>query len=266
MIGTDHYWPEVPLVMALKGAQLILWSHGPEPVPQAYPSDITMRVRTLDDHITLVRASYAGKLPYLCSNHPRYTGEPLARGCVIDRSGVVVADTGFRPGVAVAPIDLARGKDIYHLTFEKDRKLFHYLVDADLKPAVFKGTRKPIKVSIAQVAINQGPNPDPNSEFAKTLDEAGRRGSDVILMSEFGFASDTEVAQANVRNDRREGAEIPKLHHHRWAARSPGPLLAGAPGLPGPTSGTAAAPWSASTAFRSTARAPSCPCSRPISV
>ena len=32
MIGTDHYWPEIPLVMALKGAQeLILWSTSPTP-------------------------------------------------------------------------------------------------------------------------------------------------------------------------------------------------------------------------------------------
>lgn len=195
MIGTDHYWPEVPLVMALKGAELILWSHGPEPVPQGYPLDVTMRVRALDNHVTLVRSSYAGELPYLCSNYPQYTGQPLARGCVIDRSGVFVADTGFRPDVVVAQIDLGRRKDVFHLTFEEDRKLFHYLVDPDLKRIVFEEPRQPIRVSIAQVARSQGPNPDPDSEFAKMLDEAGRRGSDVILMAEFSFATDTEVAK-----------------------------------------------------------------------
>jgi len=80
MIATDRYWPEVPLVMALEGAELILWSHAPEPVPQAYPLDVTMRVRALDDHVTLVSSGYAGELPYLCSNHPQYTeGDPRRR-------------------------------------------------------------------------------------------------------------------------------------------------------------------------------------------
>ena len=139
MIGTDHYWPEIPLVMALDGAELILWSNGPEPVPQAYPLDVITRVRALDNHVTLVSSNYTGELPYLCSNYPQYTGEPLGRGCIVDRSGVVRADTGFHPGVAVAQLDIGRGKDIFHLTFIEDRKLFGYLVDPELKPLVFKG-------------------------------------------------------------------------------------------------------------------------------
>ena len=195
MIGTDQCWPEVPLVMALDGAELILWSHAPRPVPQGYPTEVTLRVRALDDHVTLVAAGYTGDLPYLCSNYPHYTGAPVGRGCVVDRSGIIVADTGFRPGVAVAEIDPQRGKDVYHLTFKEDRTLFHYLADPKLKPAVHKGQKRKIKVSIAQVGFGHGPNPDPNSAFAKILDEAGARGSDVVLMSEFGFRTDTEVAR-----------------------------------------------------------------------
>ena len=97
MIGTDHYWPEIPLVLALQGAELILWSHGPEPVPQGWLLDVTMRVRAFDNHVTLAVANYAGELPYLCSNWPGYTGEPLGRACVVDRSGIIEADTGEKP-------------------------------------------------------------------------------------------------------------------------------------------------------------------------
>lgn len=192
LVGSDLYWPEVPLVMALDGAELILASLAVDPVPQGFPLDILSRVRAIDDHVTLACGNYCGELPYLCSNYPSYTGEPLGRAFVIDRSGIVRADTGFQPGVAVAPIDLARGKDIYHLTFKEDRKLFHYLAEPDLKPMVFKGPKRKIKVSIATVGFNHGPNPDPDSAFAKILDEAGSRSGDVIVMSEFGMPTDNE--------------------------------------------------------------------------
>ena len=192
MIGTDHYWPEIPLVLALQGAELILVSFGVEAVPQAVPMDLTMRVRALDNHATVACANYAGDLPYLCSNHPAYTGEPFGRAFVVDRSGVVVTDTGMHAGVAVAPIDLGRRKDIYFLTFKEDRRLFHYLVDPNLKPAAPEATRRKIKVSVATVGFHHGPNPKPDSEFAKILDEAGSRGSDLIVMSEFGMATDND--------------------------------------------------------------------------
>ena len=157
-----------------------------------FPLEVTLRARAFDDHVTLVASNYAGDLPYLCSNYPAYTGQPLGRGCVIDRAGIILADTGVRPGVAVAPVDLARPKDVYHLTFKEDRSLFHYLADADVKRTVFKGPQRKIRVSIATVGFEHGPSPRPDSEFAKILDEAGKLGSDVILMTEFGLATDDE--------------------------------------------------------------------------
>jgi predicted amidohydrolase len=195
MIGSDHYWPEIPLVLALKGAEMVFWSTAPEAVPQSAPLDLKMRVRALDDQVTIVAADYAGELPYLCSNYPRYTGQPLARSYVVDRSGVVVADTGMHTGVAVATIDPQRRKDIFHLAFHEDRTLFHYLVDPQPKPAVHTGARRKIRVSIAQVFPEHGPNPRTDSVFARMLEEAGRRGSDVILMSEFGFPTNTPTAE-----------------------------------------------------------------------
>jgi predicted amidohydrolase len=191
MIGSDLAWPEIPLVLALKGAELILLSYAPEPVPQSLPFDLLTRVRALDDHVTLACANYASDLPYLCSNWPNYTGDPLGRAVIVDRSGVVVADTSMRPGVAVAALDLQRTKDIYHLTFKEDRKLFQQLLNPQVKAATVPATKRRIKVSIAQVGFEHGPNPRPDSEFAKILDEAGKRGSDVILMTEFGMPTDT---------------------------------------------------------------------------
>ncbi|MDD4871209.1 MAG: carbon-nitrogen hydrolase family protein [Kiritimatiellae bacterium] len=192
MIGSDHFWPEIPLVLALQGAELILCSNYPEAVPQSAPMDVKMRVRAMDNHVTMVSADYVGNLPYFCSNHPGYTGEPLGRSCIIDRSGIVLADTGFKEGVVVAQVDLHRTKHIYNLTFHEDRKLFHYLSDPNIKSQMPNATKRKIRVNIAQVFGNHGPNPDPNSVFAKIIDDAGNRGGDVIVMSEFGMRTDDE--------------------------------------------------------------------------
>ena len=195
MIGTDYYWPEVAKVLALSGAELILWSHGPEPVPQGHPLDVIMRVRAFDNYVTLAVANYAGELPYLCSSWPSYTGAPLGRGSVVDSSGIVAADTGMKAGVAVVRLDPAHGKDVYHCeAFKSDPSLFRCLVDPNLKPVVHRGEKRKIRVAIAQVAMSHGPNPDPTSDFYKALDEAGSQKPDVILMAEFGFPTNTPAA------------------------------------------------------------------------
>jgi len=195
MIGSDGLWPEVAQVLALQGAELILWSHGPEPVPQGYSLDVLMRVRAFDGHVALAVANYAGELPYLCSRWPDYNGQPLGRACVVDRSGIIRADTGAECGAAVAPIDLTRGTDVYQLTFQGDRTLFRDLIDANLRSAAHRGVKRKIRVAIAQVAYGQEPSPDPNSAFLKAIDEAGRQRPDVIVMAEFRFATDTPEAE-----------------------------------------------------------------------
>ena len=230
MIGSDCYWPEIPLVLALQGAELILWSHGPEPAPQGYPLDIIMRVRAFDNHVTLAVANYAGELPYLCSNVylrkglPIFAGEPLGRGCVVDRSGIVEADTGIKSGVAVAPIELAHGRDVYSLTFQENRGLFHYLVDPSLKPTVHCGQKRKIRVAIAQVGFDEGPNPDPNSVFFKTLDEAGRcgpgRDPDVgVQLPDRHPRGSQDVCPSG-----RASEEAPHVHRHR-RLKPPGAAL-----------------------------------------
>ena len=263
MIGTDHYWPEIPLVMALEGAELILASLGVEPVPQQFPLEITLRTRAFDDHVTLAAANYAGDLPYLCSNHPAYTGQPLGRGCVIDRAGIILADTGIRPGVAVAPVDLARPKDVYHLTFKEDRSLFHYLADADVKRTVFKGPQaqdprqhrhggvRARAQPPARFGVRQDPGRSREARLGRDPDDRVRPGDR------------RRERPADAGAGRRESEAAPQLRHHRRPARSADALSHAAAAHRGRTSGTAADRSSASTAFPSTATASSCRCSKP---
>lgn len=180
----------------MKGAVLILWSNGVEPVPQGHPLEMKMRTRAMDDHATMVGAQYAGALPYLSSNYPRINGEPLGCSSVVDRSGRVLAEAGHHPGAAVAAVDLQRSQDIFYLTYKSDPRLFSALSDPNLKPLRFRGAKRQLTVSIAQVTTNHGPSADPKSPFAMILDQAGRRGSDIIVMSEFGVMPDTPAGRA----------------------------------------------------------------------
>ncbi len=59
------------------------------------------------------------------------------------------------------------------------------------------------------MGFEHGPNPRPDSEFAKILDEAGKLGSDVILMTEFGLGTDDE----NGRQTLALVAEKAKQYH-----------------------------------------------------
>ena len=188
------------MVLALDGAQIVLASLGVEPVPQGFPLDITMRVRALDDHVTMVYANYAGELPYLCSNFPAYTGEPLGRAFVVDRSGVVVADTGYRAAHAVAPIESRPPQG--HLSSDFPLRTAGcsttLSIQSRRRPAIERsGRRDPGEHRHGRFRARSA-NPRPDSEFAKILDEAGGRGSDVILMTEFGLDTDNDNGKATL--------------------------------------------------------------------
>ncbi len=131
--------------------------------------------RNLAHVLTLIRQAVAERVQILC----------LPQECVPSNAETSAADV----------LQSLAHKDIFHLTFHEDRKLFEYLVDPRLTPTVRKGVKRKIRASIAQVFPEHGPNPQPQSVFARTLDQAGQRGSDVILMSEFGFPTNTPAAE-----------------------------------------------------------------------
>ena len=127
-----------------------------------------MRVRAIDNHVTLVCADPRGSCPTCVATIPRTPASRWDAAIAIDRSGLVVADTGIRVGVAVALVDLHRVRDLYSITFHEDRSLFRDLVDPDLKPLVPGRGKRHVRVSIAQVFAEHGPNPDPHSAFDRS--------------------------------------------------------------------------------------------------
>lgn len=101
MICMDIYFPEIPRVYALKGAEILFWptvAHGP--TQEALRTQLT--ARALDNSLIVVESNLACHPPYA-----PYAGRyrpGTAR--IIDHNGDIIAQTGRRHGVAFATVDL----------------------------------------------------------------------------------------------------------------------------------------------------------------
>jgi N-carbamoylputrescine amidase len=101
MICMDIYFPEIPRIYAFKGAEILFWptiSHGP--TQASLQTQLT--ARAIDNSLVLVEANLANHPPYA-----PYAGRfRPATARILDHNGDIIAQTGRRHGVAVAPIDL----------------------------------------------------------------------------------------------------------------------------------------------------------------
>jgi predicted amidohydrolase len=101
MICMDIYFPEIPRIYAMKGAEVLFWptvSHGP--TQEALRTQLT--ARAVDNSLIAVESNLANHPPYA-----PYSGRfrpGTAR--ILDHSGDLLAQTGRRHGVAIAAVDL----------------------------------------------------------------------------------------------------------------------------------------------------------------
>jgi predicted amidohydrolase len=97
MICFDNIFPETSRILALNGAELILF-----PDANFHPSEFDVetlaRARAIDNGIFLARSSYAVE-----TYSP---GQFMGRGCVIGPDGIIRHDAGRGPGLLVCNIDL----------------------------------------------------------------------------------------------------------------------------------------------------------------
>jgi predicted amidohydrolase len=102
MICYDGHFPEVSRILALQGAEIILF-----PSLQRHQTvdslQVQIRARALDNCVVLARASYG---------HPADVawtpGMMVGKSCIVDDVGVIVADAGTRTGVLTHAVDLDR--------------------------------------------------------------------------------------------------------------------------------------------------------------
>ncbi len=97
MICMDIHYPEIARIYALRGAEILFWS-----TMSWGPTDrfltVLLAARAMDNQVYCVHSNFSG-LPFL-------PGKPRGRACIVGPDGEIRADTGHRPGIASAIIDL----------------------------------------------------------------------------------------------------------------------------------------------------------------
>ncbi len=102
-ICMDMNYPEIYRVLTLKGAKIILWPH------QTYgPTEemvlLQAKARAIDNACYIVGADFASEPPFA----PYWNNRALlGRATIINPDGVILADTGHLPGLAIASFDPA---------------------------------------------------------------------------------------------------------------------------------------------------------------
>lgn len=101
MICMDIYFPEIPRIYAMKGAEVLFWptvSHGP--TQETLRTQLT--ARAVDTSMVVAESNLANHPPYA-----PYSGRfRPATARILDHNGDVLAQTGRRHGVAIATVDL----------------------------------------------------------------------------------------------------------------------------------------------------------------
>lgn len=117
-IGSDFYFPEIYEVLRMKGAEVIIWEHFPERFREHFQWLPLLFARAFDSHAFLVTAHYADPRTYITNHYDLgMKGAAFGRSMVLDRSGTIRADTGYRHGVASVTLDLDEKKiDVYPMT------------------------------------------------------------------------------------------------------------------------------------------------------
>ncbi len=101
IICMDIYFPEIVRIYSLKGAEIVFWptvAHG----PSEYNLETQLCARAMDYSVYMVESNLSMSQPYAPYSGRFYPG----RARIVDHDGHIIADTGHRPGIAFADIDL----------------------------------------------------------------------------------------------------------------------------------------------------------------
>jgi predicted amidohydrolase len=207
-IGSDFYFPEIYEVLRMKGAEVLIWQDFPERLREHYQWLPLLAARAVDSHAFLVTAQYADPRTYITNNYNTgMKGAAFGRSQVIDRSGTVRADTGYRHGVATLAFDLDERKvDVYPMTpnFENlfyvpnngGRAAFRPIAEPWSRPKLPEFKKRLARIAVAYCG---GDDMWKDGAYPKTIFELLERAwefkPDLILFSENGVKNvdDPEV-------------------------------------------------------------------------
>jgi|GEM_PF-739069 len=221
-IGSDFYFPEIYEVLRMKGAEVLVWQHFPERLREHFQWFPLLYARAMDSHAFLVTAHYADPRTYITNNYEYgMKGAAFGRSMIIDRSGTIRADTGYRHGVASLQLDLEEKKiDVYPMTpnFENlfyvpnngGRAAFRPIAEPWEKPAEPEFKKRRARIAVAYAPASEMWR---DGEYPATIIELLGRvrefKPDLVLFSENSIrkTDDPEVQRGLRDISRWAGAE-----------------------------------------------------------
>ena len=196
-VGSDFYFPEVFEVLRMKGAEVLIWQDFPERLREHYQWLPLLFARAFDSHAFLVTAHYADPRTYITNNFDYgMRGAAFGRSMIIDRSGSIRAETGYRHGIAALNVDLDEKKlDVYPMTpsFENlfyvpnngGRAAFGPLAQPWRKPILPEFKKRKARIAVASAPADDmwrdGRYP---AAILDLLDKAWEHKPDLVLFSE----------------------------------------------------------------------------------
>jgi predicted amidohydrolase len=182
LVGSDIDFPETAMVYSWLGARLVFWATEPEPVRDVYRYEQILRIRAMDELLTIVASDYAGKTSWYSYSVPGgRVGLPIGRSCVVTPAGEFAADTSYQSGLAVATVRIpAHIKKPLYLYPRSGSYLRQYDCRILIEP-VHVPKLPEFKKRKARIILYPG---GPADKALKAMVE--KAGPDLVLLPEYG--------------------------------------------------------------------------------
>jgi predicted amidohydrolase len=166
----DFWFPEVGLVYAMKGAELICLADM-KTGPSVYDIMLRLKGTAAITQTYVMQAQFSDDPPYA-----PYAGRYLTgHGCVVGPDGIVLADTGHRPGLAVATVDLDEPRLTRDAGYYGERVNFKAALNNFRRPELYAELAAPrrdgeyvdsrLKAALDKLAAQDGRAPYPGTPF-----------------------------------------------------------------------------------------------------
>ncbi|MBU0607502.1 MAG: carbon-nitrogen hydrolase family protein [Armatimonadetes bacterium] len=207
-ITTDFAFFEPYSVLAMEGADVLVWHDYPDRVRDYSGHEPVLMARCLDSHCHMVAATYADPRTYITNSWEMgMPGAAWGRSMVLNRVGTPVADTGYEDGVATATVDLDKRKvEVYQPSYEQeniffvnnygDRKAFGPVAQPYVKPKLPAYAKRTARVAVAWLPRRDswvaGKMPD---RMLALIAKAKALKPDLVLLSEMSTKVEDETTR-----------------------------------------------------------------------
>ncbi len=207
-ITTDFAFFEPYSVLAMKGADVLVWHDYPDRLRDYSGHEPVLMARCLDSHCHMVAATYADPRTYITNSWEMgMPGAAWGRSMVLNRVGTPVADTGYEDGVATATVDLDKRKvEVYQPAYEReniffvnnygDRQAFAPVAQPYRKPKLPTYSKRTARVAVAWLprsdSWQQGKTPE---RMLALIAKSKPLKPDLVLMSEMSTKVEDETTR-----------------------------------------------------------------------